>query len=524
MSKINIAILSMIAVLLSGCISGQPSTSMPIKEEQTKGVYKIYYPKYFMYDAKMLNALLDVWCKDDACRQNAKNKPAKVVYVHMLSSNKCKMLHSTIKDDEAAEILKLEQQKEKNCSFINDMLGGSWRYKPNTSLVWFMRNKNGDFIDSEFLTLQNGKVVDRKLIESTKATTLYDKNGNKLLDRAHEDIYFYSQTCDKVLAIDGLKYEILPIDVKKDINTPQIATNKDIEKLLKTKFYLDNKNSSKIKIFAPFGYVIEFGEKFIATIKKVKIYGLFDENGKNIFDNRYLVGILTINNHRLIVHTIKPNTRTIEAFLYDFDNKKVLLAAEWIEPGYKLYVTKYDKITFFKDNKSGIADFNGNIVIDLQDKYSFKNTYKGFIAYADGTGIYKGGVLDMELNPIMKDLSKVDFRDDVFIAHAKDRIVVFDYSKNILQDLKADDIAVYNDFYVASLKNEGILYDKKWNKLFDKPYKNLKPLDNNIFSYMFDGKTALMDINTKEIIPSVCDSIKLGQCGVIECINSNNKN
>ncbi|MDR0666939.1 MAG: hypothetical protein LBF71_05975 [Campylobacteraceae bacterium] len=518
MSKINIAILSVMAVLLLGC--SQPS--IPVKDEQTRGVYKIYYPNYFMYDTKMLNALLDTWCENDTCRQKYKNKTAKIIYVRMMGIDKCKTIDSTLKDDEAAEILRLEQQKVRNCSFIADALSNSWRYKPNTALVWFIRDKNGDFINSEFLTLQDGKVTDRKLIESAKVTMLYDKKGNKLLDRAHQNIYFYPKTCKKVLAVDGFEYEILPIDTKEEHvvfqNSKSVAV--ETEKLLKTKFYLDNKNSSKIQTFAPFGYMMEYGENFIGTGKhknKIKVYRMFDKNGEEIFDGTDLARAVKINDSRFITHAVKPYTGELEAFLYDFDNKKVLLTADWIKPDYELGMTKYDKVVFFKDKKRGIADFDGNIVVDLQDRYDFENTYRGFIVYADGTGAYKKGVLDTKLNPVMKDLSKIDFRDDVFIAYAKDRVVVFDYSKNILQDLKADNITAHDDFYIASLKNEGALYDKQWNKLFDKSYKDLKLLDNSTFSYTFNGKTAVMDINAKEVIPPVCNSVKLNQCGIMEC-------
>ncbi|MDR2100147.1 MAG: hypothetical protein LBP40_04880 [Campylobacteraceae bacterium] len=523
MSKTGIAILSAAAILLSAC--GQPA--IPVKDEQTKGVYKIYYPSYFMYDIKMLDALLDTLCKDDACRQDYKNKPAGVTYVHLTSDGKCKTLSSNIKNDEISEIAKLEQQKEKDCSFVEDIFNTSWYYRANTALVWFVRNKNGDFINSEFLTLKDGKVTDRKLIKSTKTTTLYDKNGSKLLNKAHEDIYFYPETCNKVFVVDGLKYEILPLSAKKTVNPSWSTADKSAEKLLHTKFYLDNKNSSILKTFTPFGYMMEYGENFVDIGKfkrKVKVHRLFDENGQEVFDNLDLTGAVKINNSRMIVHAIKPYTSELEAFLYDFDNKKVLLEAERIKPDYERGMTQYDKIIFFKDKKSGIANFDGNIVMDLQDKYSFENTYKGFVTYTDGTGIYTKGVLDTKLNPLIKELSKVDFRDDVFIAHAKGRIVVFDYSKNILKDLKADNMTVYDDFYVVSSKKENTLYNKAWNKLFDKSYKDLKPLDNNTFSYTFKDKKALMDINGKEIIPPICDNIKLGSCGTIECVNADNKN
>jgi hypothetical protein len=364
------------------------------------------------------------------------------------------------------------------------------------TFLFFLRDKNGDFINSEFLTLQNGKVANRKLIESAKATALYDKIGNKLLDKAHQNIYFYPKTCGKVLAVDGLKYEILPIAAAQKAPTVN-ATDKEVEKLLQTKFYLDNKNSSNIKTFTPFGYMMEYGENFIGTGKyksKIKVYRLFDKDGKEVFEGVDLRGAIKINDHRLIVQAIKPYTNKSEAFLYDFDNKEVLLRADWIKPDYELGMTKYDKLIFFKDKKRGIADFDGSVVMDLQSKYDFENTYKGFITYADGTGIYKRGLLDTKLNPIMKSLSKVDFRDDVFIAYAKDRAVVFDYSKNILQDLKADNITAYDDFYVVSFKDEGTIYDKNWNRIFDKLYKNLKLLDNSIFSYTLEGKTVVMDI------------------------------
>ncbi|MDR3177395.1 MAG: hypothetical protein LBT96_00270 [Campylobacteraceae bacterium] len=515
MSKINIIILAAAAVLLSGCGGyGQPTT--PIKEEQTKGVYKIYHQNYFMYDEKMLNALLDVWCEDDICRQKYQNRTGGVTYVRMMGGNDCKILDSDLKNDETAEILKLEQQKTRICHFIYDVLS----YYKGNSLIFFVRNQNGDFLNSEFLTHQDGKIVDRKLIVSSEVTMLYDKNGSKLLDKAHQNIYFYPKTCDKVLAVDGLKYEILPITMREkyaDISRNDKSVTAETEKLLKTKFYLNSKNSS-IKTFAPFGYMAERNYISIGKSKRqIKAYRLLDENGKEIFDGVDLTRAVKINNHRLIVYAVKPNTNELEAFLYDFDNKKVLLRADWIKPDYELGMTKYDNVVFSKDKKTGIADFDGNIVVDLQDKYNFENTYKGFIAYADGAGIYKKGLLDAKSNPVMKDLSKVDFKDDIFIAYAKERAVVFDYSKNILQDLKADNLTAYDDFYLSNLKDEYTVYDKKWNKIFDKPYK-ITPLGNNTFSYTLDGKTAVMDINAKDIIPPICNSVKFSQCGVIECM------
>ncbi|MDR1008058.1 MAG: hypothetical protein LBL65_05790 [Campylobacteraceae bacterium] len=511
------AIFIAVAFLLSGCGSyGQPKT--PIKAEQTNGVYKIYHQNYFKYDEKTLNALLEAWCENNTCKQMYKDTPRAISYIRMMDGNDCKILDSTIEDDEEAEIARLERQKTISCHFVYDMLthirGGTF--------LFFLRDKNGDFINSEFLTLQNGKVANRKLIESTKATALYDKNGNKLLDKAHQNIYFYPKTCGKVLAVDGLKYEILPIAAAQKVPTVN-ATDKEVEKLLQTKFYLDNKNSSKIKAFAPFGYMMEYGEKFIGTGKhksKIKVYRLFDKDGTDIFDDIDLMWAAKINDHRLIVRAIKPYTSELETFLYDFDNKKVLFKADRAKQSYESSMTKYDKIVFFKDKKTGIADFDGNIVTDLQSKYDFENTYRGFIVYADGNGIYKRGLLDANLKPVMKDLSKVDFRDNVFIAYAKDRAVVFDYSKNILQDLKADNITAYDNFYIASFNNEGILYDKNWNKLFDKSYKNLKPLDNSIFSYTLEGKTVVMDINAKEIIPPICDKITLNSCNIIECVTN----
>ncbi|MDR2081115.1 MAG: hypothetical protein LBP54_04430 [Campylobacteraceae bacterium] len=529
MSKINIVILSAIAFLVLGCGYGQPE--IPIKDEQTKGVYKIYRPGYFMYDAKMQNALFDAWCENEACKQAYKNKTGEVTYVHMTSGNKCKFFDSVLKSDEAADISKLEQQKAINCNFNHDELMHDIYYKSGVMLVGFERNKNGDFINSEFLTLQDGKVVDRKLIENTKTIMFYDKNGNKLLDKAHQNIYFYPQTCNKVLAVDGLKYETLPIAAQGKYVKSQnsnISIDKNVEKLLKTKFYLDNKNSSNIKIFAPFGYMIDYGRSFIGTAKtkkEIKIYHLFDKEGKDVFEDKDLINAIKINDNRFYAQTINQTTNkeyNITTFLYDADNKKVLFETTYMKPDNAFGILqKYDMLSVIKNGKSGLIDFDGNIVIDYQGKYDIVRAYKGIVV-AEYYNKNKRQImlLDLELNPIIEDVSWVDFKDNIFAAHFKEsRIVVFDYSKKMLYDLKADFVNFYDKFFIAKLKNENTLYDYNGNKLLNKTYANLTSVGDDLFSYSINGKTALMDANAKEIIPGVCDSIKLGVCGTIECIN-----
>ncbi|MDR1976306.1 MAG: hypothetical protein LBQ18_04885 [Campylobacteraceae bacterium] len=535
MLKVKIALLSAMVVLLSGC-GGGGGPATPIKDEQTRGVYKIYYPNYFMYDKKMLDALLDAWCENSTCKQNYKNKVDRVTYVHLAGGTKCKTLDSVLSENEAEAILKLEQQKNENCIFRDNELMHDIYYGNGFALVGFKRDKNGDFINSEFLTLQDGKVVSRKLIEKTKMTTLYNKNGDKLLDKAHQSIYFYPKTCNKVLAVDGLKYEVLPIKggsngkkesltsiSEKSLNSKDntAAANKEAEKLLKTKFYLDNKNFSKLQIFAPFGYIMEYGVNLVGKSKrKINIYRLFDKDGEDVFGDVDLTGVIRINDHRIIAQLIKPSTGKSEAFLYDFDNKKVLLRADWIKPDNSFSAKdRYDMLVFLKDGKRGMADFDGNIIIDLQSKYYFERAYRGlFIIDTKGSGLYKKVLLDTQLNPIIEDVFYVNFNDDFFIVYLKDRLVIFDYAKNILQDLKANDISASESYYATSLKNsEYTLYDKRWNKIFDKTYKNLNVLEKGIFSHQINGKTALIDASAKEIIPPVCDSISLNQCGVIEC-------
>ncbi|MDR2789800.1 MAG: hypothetical protein LBB59_02340 [Campylobacteraceae bacterium] len=529
MSKINIAILSAIAVLLSGCGSGQPKT--PVKDEQTKGVYKIYRPNYFKYDAKMQNALFDAWCENGACKQAYKNKTGEVTYLHITSGNKCKFLDSVLKNDEAAEISKLEQQKARDCMFINDKLMHDIYYKSGAALVDFQRNKNGDFINSEFLTLQDGKVVDRKFIENTETIMFYDKNGNKLLDKAYQNIYFYPQTCDKALAVDGLKYKTLRIAAQVKNVKPQIINipiDKNVEKLLKTKFYLDNKNSSIIKIFAPFGYMIEYGESFIGSEhskRKIKIYRFFDENGNDVFENMDLTSAIKINDNRFYAQTanqINDKEYNVTTFLYDTKNKKVLFETSYMKPDNVLGIPqKYDLLAVIKNGESGLIDFDGNIVIDYQDKYNIVTVYKGIAAaeYYDKNK-RQTMLLDLKLNPIIKDARWVDFQDNFIIVHfTKSRIVVFDYSKKMLYDLKADSINFYDKFFITTLKNESTLYGYDGNKLLDKTYTNLTNIDNELLSYRINGKTALMDINAKKIIPPVCDSIKQGFCETIECVN-----
>jgi Cu2+-containing amine oxidase len=178
---------------------------------------------------------------------------------------------------------------------------------------------------------------------------------------------------------------------------------------------------------------------------------------------------------------------------------------------------KYDLLSVVKDGKSRLIDFDGNIVVDYQGKYNIVRSYRGIVFDCNYKGMYQTKLLDLQLNPIIENVNSVDFKDDFFAIHLKNRIVIFDYSKKILHDLKADGIEFHDKFFIVQLKGEGTLYDYNGNRLFDKTYSNLTNIGDNLFSYSINGKTALMDINTKEIIPSVCDSIKLGQCGVIEC-------
>ncbi|MDR1007994.1 MAG: hypothetical protein LBL65_05470 [Campylobacteraceae bacterium] len=250
-----------------------------------------------------------------------------------------------------------------------------------------------------------------------------------------------------------------------------------------------------------------------------KRYYLYDKDRNLIFGD--LSRFAKINESRFYVQSVKDHKlKQTEAFLYDADNKKILFTADDIQSDNLFSVNnKHDLLVVIKDDKSGLIDFDGNIVVDYQSEYDFRGSYKGFVIGYNKQD-HKHELLDLELKPITDNFHKVDFQDNLFVVYQIDRVTVFDYSKKILFDLEASKIKFHDKFFIANSRGNGTLYDYNGNKLYDKTYNNLKSIGDDLFSHQINDKTALMDINAKEIIPPVCDKITLNSCNIIECVTN----
>jgi hypothetical protein len=494
-----------------GCAATQ-SSFIPLKQEQLNGVYKIYHSNYASSGSEIADKQYITYiCKDNAiCIDNYKQSTQQVIYMQVIKNKYCKILDTTTEESERFSIKRLEDGRRYKCHFTNSNTNKIYHYKPGEVLIGFGQNRNGDFINSELITLKDGKIVDRRANFADEKKELYDKNGNKLTDKAYRKIFFPYDTCDKAAVAEGFDYSTLSIKAttNKTIVTQRI--NKSVEELAKSKFYLENKNSSRISIFPPFGYIIEILHKR---------YYIYDKDGNLIFGN--LSWFAKINESRFYVQYVKDrDLKQTEAFLYDADNEKILFTADDIKSDNLFSVNnKHDLLVVIKDDKSGLIDFDGNIVVDYQSKYDFRGSYKGLVIGYNKQD-HKYELLDLELKPITDNFHKVDFQDNLFAAYRLDRVTVFDYSKKILFDLEASEIKFYDKFFIANSRGNSTLYDYNGNKLYDKTYNNLKNIGGNLFSHQINDKTALMDINAKEIIPPVCDKITLNSCNILECITN----
>jgi hypothetical protein len=514
--KTKAALLTMlVSILIAGC-GATKSSFIPLKQEQLNGVYKIYHGNYASSGSEIADKpYINYICKNNnTCIDNYKKSTQQVIYVQVIENKYCKALSTTTEENEISAIERLQKEQQYKCDFSNNELRHTVHHKSGAALLGFKQNRNGDFINSELLTFQNGKIVDRKANFADEKTELYDQNGNKLTDKAYRKVVF--DACDKIAVAEGFNYSTLSI--KATANKTIVSNNaaqhidKSVEELTKSKFYLENKNSSKIELFPPFGYIIKFANM---------IYYLYDKDGNLMFDD--LSGAIKINENRFIAQSVKNHEkREVETFLYDADNKKVLFTADYMEPSNSLAIRdKYDLIVVRKNGQSGLIDFDGNIVVDYQSKYTLYRSYRGVVVdYDRRLGAYQKRLFDLELKPIIDKFYEVDFQDNLFAVYQKDRIVVFDYSKKILFDLEADNIKFYDKFFIAEFKGKSTLYNYNGDKLYDKTYNDLRSIDNGLFSYTTNGKTALMDINAKEIIPPVCDKITLNSCNIIECVTN----
>jgi len=430
-------------------------------------------------------------------------------------------------EDEAVAVKKLQQQKGTTCYFRNNQLMHDRYYKLGIALMGFWQNKNGDFRNSDFLMVENGNIVGKREIIDDSKIQLYDEKGKKLFDKTYAKIYYGTESCEKTIGLEGLsKYDILPINatgknaIKYAKNTTQDFA--DLERLSKRKFYLENKNSSKIKIFSPFGYMMEYGSTLVDG-RAIKAFNLYDIDGNLLADD--ITGYMKINDSRFTLQTVKPSAKNpakkeIMVSLFDANNKSLFTAYNMKPNTESESREKYDLLVFYKDGKSALVDFDGNIVIDFQDKYIFRRSYNGLIVYASAKpkpGGYNLGLLNLQLKPIIDSFLRIDFRDDFVVVYQKDKVVIFDYAGNMLHDLKADRVTFNDKFFIATLKNESTLYNYRGEKLFDRQYDSLTSIGNDTFAYKINGKMALIDINAKEIIPPVCENIKSSPCGVIEC-------
>ncbi|MDR1008057.1 MAG: hypothetical protein LBL65_05785 [Campylobacteraceae bacterium] len=220
---------------------------IPLKSEQLNGVYKIYHSNYASSGSGIADKQYIAYiCKNNnACIDNYKKSTQQVIYMQVMKNKYCKMLNTTTEENEISAIRRLKEEQRYKCHFNNSNTNKIYHYKLGEVLIGFWQNRNGDFINSELLTLKEGKIVDRRANFADEKKKLYDKNGNKLTDKAYRKVFFPYDTCDKAAIAEGFNYSTLSIKAaaNKTIVTQHI--DKNTEKLAKSKFYLENKNSSK---------------------------------------------------------------------------------------------------------------------------------------------------------------------------------------------------------------------------------------------------------------------------------------
>jgi hypothetical protein len=123
-----------------------------MNQEQLSGVYKVYSPYYALSGEEIVDKLYSYICGDSAtCMNNRKASDKTVSYIQVIENRYCKIFNTTTEEDEVSAVERLQKLPKTVCNFSNNELRHT---KYNRS---FLRNKNGDFINSEFLTLQTAK-------------------------------------------------------------------------------------------------------------------------------------------------------------------------------------------------------------------------------------------------------------------------------------------------------------------------------------------------------------------------------
>ena len=295
---------------------------------------------------------------------------------------------------------------------------------------------------------------------------LIDFNGKVIVKAKYDDIQSFDYNEGLLLVKKHDKYGII------NINGTTVVKEK-YDKIESDAYYEDESNYKKS------GYIVakKNGDSFK--------YGFINNKGKQILDTKYEQ-----------IGRIKNQEKNDDIYLVAFENGK----AGFYKNGKKVLKNDYEDIGYDENNnclilqqngKQGIADFNGNVMIEIK----YDNIYISgkYINAQDGNNID-----------------------------------IYDYTT--MQKIKLEGVIGINqiesdEYSIAIMENEKFrIIDNTKNEIYKEEYDYLEYVYGNCFITFKNGKFGIIDSNGNKKIDFKYNLIqKIPNSDVIEAIN-NDKN
>jgi major membrane immunogen (membrane-anchored lipoprotein) len=238
MTIVKVLLCGILLVFILGCNTSN-NAAIPATQEQYQGVYKIYSKRGMKsYEHGKARDENNTVCKLSLIGNNLKSD---VIYIKILDSKYFKKLNVLDDKNEMAAIEKLDAQ-DKNSYRItkNNEFAFAEYTRAGASDFAMPRNKNGDFINSEFLTIKDGKIIAKMANFADRKVQIYDKNQT-LLNKPYREIIGYQNSCKEAMVFEG--FDVLSVPITAQIGTfKEEISSKQKEKPINNKFWISNAN------------------------------------------------------------------------------------------------------------------------------------------------------------------------------------------------------------------------------------------------------------------------------------------
>lgn len=332
-------------------------------------------------------------------------------------------------------------------------------------------------------------------------------------DRYQRNMYKESGYIVRANTSNGYKYGYINSKWKKTLNTEYSELNRILDIKSENVYIIGTKNgryglikNKEEKIDFVYKSIMYNSDINLLSVERNDKYGVLNLEGETVVPVEY-------NQIRFSGIYIYAKGYTGDIYFDAKGNK--------IENGYtgmKEAVAANCYITTNEDNLYGLADKDGNKIVE--NSYSYIDYAFGdyFIAYKDGKGL---GVIDKNNNvlvdfgySVLNKIGDVDLLKAVNMGMNKDETTIF--SKNLEKLVTAEDmtISIYDDYVEIYSKGKEILIDNSGK------VKTAKEIfkDNKLFGISKNNKWGFEDANGEIKVECIYDNItefnKYGFAGV----------